>query len=107
MEKYRYYEWDEERFEMPEEYILSDNSSLSDALKVFWMAGGSDFFEVANPKYYASNWLDFMGNLYKEIMNGRFRSDGKAFMASLSEVKIRAYAEQGVPEIFITGIERT
>ncbi len=60
--------------------------------------------EVANPKYYVSNWLDFMGNLYKEIMTGRFRSDGKAFMAPLSETKIQEYAEQGVPEIFMTTI---
>lgn len=32
----RYYEWDEDSFEIPDEYILDDNSDLAYVLKVFY-----------------------------------------------------------------------
>ena len=40
------------------------------------MAGGYDFFEAINPEKYASNWLNFMGGLYSEIENGKYKPDG-------------------------------
>lgn len=34
--KYKFYEWDEATFVLPEEYILYNNSDLADALNVFY-----------------------------------------------------------------------
>ena len=38
-------------------------------LRIFFegVDGEFDFFKVINPKKYASNWFDFIGNLYTEI----------------------------------------
>ena len=40
----RYYEWDKESFLLPADLMLSDRSELADALRVFYCAGGYDFF---------------------------------------------------------------
>lgn len=53
---------DEETFKLPDEYLLDENSDLAEALNVFYSAGGYDFFNVMEPKYYSGNWLDFVGN---------------------------------------------
>lgn len=39
------------------------------------LAGGFDFFKVTNPEKYASNWLDFIGNLYSEIENEIYETE--------------------------------
>ncbi|MDE7367660.1 MAG: hypothetical protein K2N24_09925, partial [Lachnospiraceae bacterium] len=80
---YKFYEWDDAAFVLPPDYQLSDNSDLADALKVFYLTGGYDFFNVNNPKYYASHWLDFMGNLYKKIVEGKYISAEKHFVIPL------------------------
>ena len=61
----RYYEWDKESFLLPADLMLSDRSELADALRVFYCAGGYDFFCVSEPKLYASRWLMFLGELYE------------------------------------------
>lgn len=69
-DKVGYKEWDDSQFVIPKAFYLDENSKLHEAITVFYMAGGYDFFEVINPKKYASNWLNFMGDLYSEIENG-------------------------------------
>ena len=49
------------------------------------MAGGYDFFEAISPQKYASNWLNFMGGLYSEIENGKYKPDGKYHENPLTE----------------------
>lgn len=95
-----YAEWDNAGFVIPYELLLYENSSLADALNVFYKAGGYDFFKVVNPDKYASAWLDFMGNLYAEIEDGKYKSGGEHFIFPLSEEQRRSLTEQGVPEKF-------
>lgn len=95
-----YAEWDNSDFVIPNELLLNGNSSLAEALNVFYKAGGYDFFKVVNPDKYASRWLEFMGNLYAEIEDGKYRSNGENFKFSLSEEQRRSLMEQGVPEKF-------
>lgn len=95
-----YAEWDNDDFVIPNELLLNENSSLADALNVFYKAGGYDFFKVVNPDKYASRWLEFMGNLYAEIEDGKYRSGGENFKFPLSEEQRRSLMEQGVPEKF-------
>lgn len=95
-----YAEWDNAGFVIPNELLLNENSSLAEALNVFYKAGGYDFFKVVTPDKYASRWLDFIGNLYAEIEDGKYRPDGENFKFPLSEEKRGSLIEQGVPERF-------
>lgn len=103
--KCKFYEWDEAAFVLPNEYILDENSDLAEALNVFYFAGGYNFFNVVEAEYYASNWLDFVGNLYSEIMDDRYRSNGKQFAVPLTDVQKQELSARGVPEVFVMDIE--
>lgn len=103
--KCKFYEWDEAAFVLPDEYILDDSSDLADALNVFYSIGGYDFFNVLEAEYYASNWLDFVGNLYCEIIDDRYRSNGKQFVVPLTDVQKQELSERGVTEVFVTDIK--
>lgn len=103
-EKYRFFKWDEESFVLPKEYSLDKNSDLADALKVFYSAGGYEFFNVTDPEYYSGNWLDFIGNLYAEIDNGLYTLNNKEFTVPLTEEQKMELAERGVPRMFVTDI---
>lgn len=100
----RYYEWDEDSFVLPSEYILNEKSELADALKVFYEVGGLDFFNVEEPDCYASKWLEFLGELYAAIMDGEYIAVEKQCIIPLSEMEKKELAERGVPEIFLTNI---
>ena len=102
--KCKFYEWDEATFVLPDKYILDDNSDLADALNVFYLAGGHDFFNVVDPEYYASNWLDFMGKLYSDIVDERYVAIGKKFIVPLIDRQKQELFERGVPEVFVTDI---
>lgn len=95
-----YAEWDDENFVIPAELALDENSSLADALTVFYKAGGYDFFKVVNPDKYASRWLEFIGCLYADVEDGEYVRDGKRFSFPLSEDIRKELKEQGVPELF-------
>lgn len=99
-DKIGYAIWDDKDFTMPKEFELNENSMLQDALKVFYAAGGYDFFKVVNPAKYASNWLDFMGVLYSAIEDGKYKSDGTHYSIPISENERISLIELGVPEIF-------
>lgn len=99
-DKVLYEEWDKNGFEIPKEYHLIENSSLSEAICVFYSAGGYDFFHVVNPQKYASAWFDFMGGLYADIVGGKYKADGKRYCNPLSEEKRALLAERGVPDVF-------
>jgi len=103
--KCNYYEWDEKSFELPEEYKLKENSELADALKVFYAAGGYNFFNVINPEYYASNWLEFMGKLYGEIMEDKYVFISKIFSIPLDDEQREELASRHVPDRFICDIK--
>ena len=99
-DKIGYAIWDDKDFALPKEFKLNENSKLQDALRVFYEAGGYDFFKVDNPEKYASNWLDFIGDLYTDIEDGKYKSDGNHYSIPLSENERMSLIEQGVPEIF-------
>jgi len=105
LNKYKYYEWDEEKFVIPQKYYLKINADLADALNVFWSAGGFDFFNISNPKYYSQNWLDFISTLYNRINNGEFIINNKIYIIPLSDKQKEELSNRGVPSIFITNIE--
>lgn len=95
--------WDDKDHIIPEEFRLDANSTIQEALKVFYAAGGYDFFKVTAPEKYASNWLDFIGSLYSDIVGGKFGSDAKHYTVPLTENERLSLIEQGVPEIFTKG----
>lgn len=99
-DKLGYAMWDDKDFTIPKEFHLDDNSTMQDALKVFYGAGGYDFFRVENPDKYAARWLDFIGDLYSDIVDGKYESDGKPYSIPLSENEKEVLREQEVPEIF-------
>lgn len=51
------------------------------------------------------SWLDFVGNLYSEIIDDRYHSSGKQFVIPLTDVQKQELFERGVPEVFVTDIE--
>lgn len=93
-------EWDREGFAIPAEFVLTGQSSLYEAVSVFYSAGGYDFFKVLNPEKYASRWLEFVGNLYVEIVDGIYKPDGLDRRNPLDEQKRVDLMHQGVPDIF-------
>lgn len=99
-EKLNYAHWDEPDFSLPKELILKENSFLHEAISVFYVAGGYDFFKVVDPKKYATGWLDFLGNLYTEIMAGKYKKDINRYENPLSDSERISLIEQGVPNIF-------
>lgn len=103
--KVGYEEWDKQGFATPKDLYLDENSKLHEAIDVFYTAGGYDFFEVRNPAKYASNWLDFVGNLYSEIVDGKYEPDGKYHKNPLTQEQRNTLIEQGVPEIFTIDID--
>lgn len=105
--KIGYEEWDSPRFMVPKNLYLDENSKLHEAIKVFYLAGGFDFFKVINPEKYATNWLDFVGNLYSEIVDGKYKTDGGYHKNLLMEEQRNSLIMQGVPEIFTNDIENS
>lgn len=103
-EHYKYYEWDKDSFVFPSEWVLDNESDLGSALKVFYAAGGYDFFNVIDPEYYASNWLDFVGDLYAEIMDDKYLPGSTKYVIPLTDAQKQELAERGVPEVFVTDI---
>lgn len=96
----RHEEWDNADFVVPKELLLDKSSSLADALRVFYAAGGYDFFKVINPEKYADRWLEFIGGLYADIEDDVYKPDGGHFTFPLSEDQRQSLIEQGVPERF-------
>ena len=103
-DKVGYEEWDKQGFVIPKNFYLDENSKLHEAVDVFYLAGGYDFFKVKNPEKYASNWLDFVGNLYQEIVEGKYKTDGISHKNLLTEEHRTSLIVQGVPEIFTNDI---
>lgn len=102
--KCNFYQWDEPNFVLPDEWKLDENSSLEDALKVFWSAGGLDFFNVTEAEYYADNWVDFIGDLYTSIDEGEFSAKGTGYKIPLPDEIKNELAERGVPAVFLTDL---
>lgn len=103
-DKIGYEEWDNPQFAIPKSFHLDENSKLHEAINVFYLAGGYDFFKVIEPQKYASNWLDFIGGLYSEIENGKYKPDDKYHKSPLTEEQKKSLIKQGVPEIFTDNI---
>lgn len=103
-ESLKYAQWDNDNFVIPEELMLNDKSCLHEAIDVFYKAGGADFFDVDDPDEYAANWLDFIGELYSDIEEGKYKPDGKTHKNPLSEKQRLVLKEQGVPDIFVDDI---
>lgn len=99
-DKVCYAEWDNSEFVLPQNLQLNQNSKLHEAINVFYLAGGFDFFKVIDPEKYASNWLDFIGTLYAEIEDGVYKADGEYHKNPLTEEQRVSLIVQGVPEIF-------
>ena len=102
-----HFEWDEPGFEVMRQYILTGGSTLEDALEVFYSAGGYDFFNVVDPRYYGDCWLEFIGNLYREIDDGKYAPSGKPYKRyaiPLTEEQKRELSSRGVPDVFVTDI---
>ena len=103
-DKVGYEEWDKPDFALPENLHLDKNSKLHEAINVFYLAGGLDFFSVINPAKYAYNWIDFVGNLYSEIEDGTYETDGEYHKNPLTEEQRELLIAKGVPEIFTNDI---
>jgi len=103
-DRVNYEEWDNSDFIIPIELRLTKDSFLHEAIQVFYKVGGLDFFNVIEPERYAANWLDFVGELYSNIEDGKYQSGGKYHKNPLSDEDRLLLKEQGVPNIFIDDI---
>lgn len=101
----KYIKWDDEDFTIPEELILTDDSYLHEAVEVFYKAGGREFFKVEDADKYAYNWIEFVGNLYQEIEDGKYKPDGKYHKNPLSDVEREQLKKQGVLDLFLDDIK--
>lgn len=104
-ERINYEEWDNHAFIIPTELQLTENHFLHEAIQVFYKAGGYDFFHVIHPEKYATKWLEFMGDLYADIVEDKYKSDGRFHKNPLSYEDRMSLKEQGVPELFTEDID--
>ena len=103
-DRVNYAEWDNSDFIIPAEFELTDDSFLHEAIQVFYKAGGLDFFQVVDADKYATNWLDFVGGLYSDIEDGKYKTDGHFHKNPLSDLDRSSLREQGVPDVFLNDI---
>lgn len=105
VDRVNYEEWDNHDFTIPTELKLTKDSFLHEAIQVFYKAGGFDFFKVIDADKYATKWLDFVGELYSDIEDGKYKTDGKYHKNPLSDTDKESLRAQGVPDIFIDDID--
>lgn len=81
------------------------NQYKSEEREMLILTGEDRIFNVVEPKYYASNWLDFIGNLYCDIADEKYVMQDKCYTIPLTDEQRRDLFERGVPNVFITNIE--
>ena len=103
-ESYPYAQWDRSDFTLPPEFVLDGGRTLADSLRVFYAAGGYDFFKVVDPDRYSPKWLEFMGKLYESILSDDLPKGDGHFTFPLSESERKSLIEQGVPPVFTSDL---
>lgn len=104
MGNYKFCEWDDVNFVIPKEYELTEDNELADALNVFFTAGGYEFFNVVEPDSYSDKWLEYIGNLYSDIVDVIYFAKGKKYQIPLSDAQKRELLFRGVPQVFLTDL---
>ena len=97
---YFYEEWDAPGSVLPASFRLTAQSTVQEALQVFYAAGGYAFFKVTDPEYYSPAWLAFVGGLYRKIEEGQYRPGDAPFQLPLTEAQRLSLIQQGVPAVF-------
>ncbi len=101
------YNWDD-GFDVPKAILQNKNCSLSVALLIFHLADGLYYVEEKGNAEGDKQWLSFVKDLYKRILNGDFPQGAMPFDPELSRVQVYKLKKtlSAKEMIFITPIEK-
>ena len=81
------YNWNN-GFDLPQAIIDNPACTLGTALMVFYLADGYRYLIEKNESSDIPEWLSFISNLYKHIIDGKYNDKSIAFTVPLSKVQI-------------------
>ncbi|MBE5840486.1 MAG: DUF4274 domain-containing protein [Butyrivibrio sp.] len=100
------YNWGD-GFDIPKAIIDNPKCDLSTALMMFFGADGYTYLSGRDENANMSKWNEFVTELYYDIVNGKFLSNGIAFAVPLTKVQ-KYKLDKVVPPketVFITDID--
>jgi hypothetical protein len=98
------YNWDE-RFELPEQIISDANCDLAIALELFYLADGYGYFQTfAHNIGGTEEWFCFIGKLWNDIKNAKYKKSVHHYLIPLSKVQRYQLRKNNIPEVFLTDV---
>ncbi len=100
------YNWGD-GFDIPKAIIDNPKCGLSTALMIFYGADGYTYLSGREENANMSKWNEFVTELYYDIVNGKFLSNGIAFAVPLTKVQKYKLDKVVSPKetVFITDID--
>ena len=81
------YNWDD-GFELPQKVLDNKNCETTTALTIFFLAEGDEFLQEKSKSAYDEEWYSFVYNLYKKIIDGKFKQGEIKFAPPLNKLQI-------------------
>ena len=102
-QRIREYNWDD-GFVVVQEILDDSNCDLALALEIFYLADGYAYLENFNTNFKLEDWSSFISNLYKDIIDGKYKKTKSVFEIPLSKVQKYKFIKKQVPEVFLTDL---
>lgn len=94
------YNWDD-GFETLERLLNNPQCDLALALKIFYLADGFACLDGDAENTHLQDWKQFISDLYKEILNGKYKKTDNTYKVPLTRAQKYKFAKKAVPDIFL------
>lgn len=95
------YNWNH-GFDIPKKILNEKTCDLALALEIFYLCDGYAYF--LNGKTGSSEWLEFISNLYIEIVNGKYQLSQYHYEIPLNFMQKDHLRKNGVPNVFLKDV---
>lgn len=97
------YNWDD-GLEIPYFILKHVNCELGTALKIFYLAEGTEMLKTGYQDYQLGNWVEFIEYAFQRIAEGNYSSKLISFQFPLNRVSKMKIKKAGWPNLFIEDI---